>query len=71
MFSLPLHYTTLTPHYKFFRRIFHCKDLIYIYLLIIKFYNKNRLLFIFILANTIRSYFTTKLKSSFKSNLRK
>ncbi len=71
MFSLPLHYTTLhyttlTPHYKFFRRFFHCKDLIYIYVLIIKFYNKNRLLFIFILANTIKSYFTTKLKSSFK-----
>ena len=25
MFSLPLHYTTLTPHYKFFWRFFHCK----------------------------------------------
>ena len=32
MFSLPLHYTTLhyttlSPHYRFFRRFFHCKKL--------------------------------------------
>ena len=66
MFSLSLHYTTLhyttlTPYYKFFRRFFHCKQffIILYFLAESQFFNKlycTKLIISYknvILANTL------------------